>query len=99
MTETIRLSYKGWNITVTCLTHHDSDPSAARRFTGRAFAVLEDSNHADQWHDARMQTASIVDHIFPSANVCAQTLLVQIQSVIDGLCRQTWPARPMSGST
>ncbi len=91
MSGTIRISYRGWNITATCLKHADSDPRAARRFTARAFAALNDIADGNQWHDSQTQTASIVDHIFVSANACTETLLGQIKTVIDNLSRTCKP--------
>ncbi|MEJ7805659.1 MAG: hypothetical protein WKG03_07025 [Telluria sp.] len=85
MRGTIRTSYRGWNITATCLKHPDSDPQAERRFTARAFAVLDQDTPQEQWRDARTQTASIADQRFGSAIACSQALLALMEGIIDDL--------------
>ena len=94
MSGTTRTTYRGWNITATCLKHFDSDPRAARRFTARAFAELDDPSLHALWHDAGVQTVSIVNHLFISATVCSQTLLTDIKAMIDKLSR-TRPNAPL----
>ena len=81
----MRTSYRGWNITASCLKHSDSNPQAARRFTARAFAILQDSIDERSWVDARPQTTAVSDKIFTSGNSCAAALITQIKTLIDTL--------------
>ena len=81
----MRTSYCGWNITASCLKHSDSNPQAARRFTARAFAILQDSIDERSWADARPQTTAFSDKIFTSGNSCAAALIAQIKVRIDTL--------------
>ena len=75
--------YRGWNITINCLKHSNSDPRAPLYFTARAFAVLDQSAYPSVWSDPRPQTASIVNRVFASTQACAQALEIQIRTLID----------------
>ena len=75
--------YRGWNITINCLKHSNSDPRAPLCYTGRAFAVLDQSTYAGYWRDPQPQTTSIVNRVFASSQACAQALGIQIRTLID----------------
>lgn len=91
MSSTVRTTYRGWDITATCLKHSNSDPGATRRFTARAFAQLHDNADEIHWRDPRTQTVAIVDHIFGSADDCSQTLLARMKVIIDNLKTSSTP--------
>lgn len=81
----LRTSYCGWNITASCLKHSDSNPQAARRFTARAFAILEESIDERLWAHAGLQTTAVSDTIFTSGNSCAAEMITRIKRRIDTL--------------
>ena len=89
MSMTIRTSYRGWDVTLQCLLHWNSDPRAAKIFTARAIAVLNDASEAPDWIDPGLQTVSFSARPFVSTALCTQHLLLQMQSAIDVLHKQT----------
>jgi hypothetical protein len=84
--------YRGWNITARCLKHSNSDPQAARSYTARAYAVLNDASHEHFWTDARPQTSTIINTEFGSTTACSRTLIAQIMVLIDTLKKRPCPA-------
>jgi hypothetical protein len=92
MSYTETVLYRGWNITVRYLKHSNSDPQAARSYTARAFAFLNDASDERFWTDVHPQTLTIINSVFLSNKVCAQTLLAQIMVLIDALRKPPCPA-------
>lgn len=85
MSMTIRTSYRGWDVTLQCLLHWNCDPRAAKTFTARAVAVLNDTADAPHWIDPGLQTVSLSARQFVSTALCTQHLLLQIQGAIDAV--------------
>ena len=95
MSETLKTTYEGWDITVRCLR---SDSPANQRagngpsFTASGRAVLRRTDSERDWTDSRPQVVTFGGRIFDSTATCAQVLLAEITVLIDALKRGRSPA-------
>jgi hypothetical protein len=85
MHTTIRTRYRGWNITASCIRHHDSNPAAAIHYTARAFATLHDSVDGTGWTDCGTQTSAFANTAFTTTATCSDAIMAQIKTLIDTL--------------
>ncbi|MES2899873.1 MAG: hypothetical protein V4723_09105 [Pseudomonadota bacterium] len=84
----IRTHYRGWDISVRCLTtraEHDTAPFPA--YTATAVAVLRNPAEADDWIDSRIQRSTLTDRVFDTTANCAAALLAEVKILIDSIRR------------
>ena len=90
MSETLRTSYQGWDITVRCLRFRSPANQGAGNqacYTASGRAVLHDVDGERDWTDSRPQVVTLGGRIFDTTATCAQVLLAEITVLIDALKR------------
>lgn len=88
MSDTMRTSYEGWDITVRCLRFRSPANRAAgdeASFTASGRAVLNNVAAERNWTDSRPQVVTLGGRIFDTTATCAQVLLAEITVLIDAL--------------
>ncbi len=88
MSDTLRTSYEGWDITVRCLRFRSPANRAAGNeasFTASGRAVLSNTDAERNWTDSRPQVVTLGGRIFDTTATCAQVLLAEITVLIDAL--------------
>ena len=90
MSETMRTSYEGWDITVRCLRFRapaNQGEGNSASFTASGRAVLRHADGDRHWTDSRPQVVTLGGRIFDTTATCAQVLLAEITILIDALKR------------
>lgn len=101
MSETLKTSYEGWDITVRCLRFRSPVNQRAGHgasFTASGRAVLRSADSEREWTDSRPQVVTLGGRIFDTTATCAQVLLAEITVLIDALKRGRAPAAVLNGN-
>ena len=92
MSDTLKMSYEGWDITVRCMRFQlaahagaDGHPAGKESYTASGRAIRLSDEGDDNWTDSRPQVATLNGRIFDTTATCAEVLMAEMRVLIDGL--------------
>lgn len=91
MTDTLKMRYDGWDITVRCLRFHSPQnhgQGGKHSYTASGRAVRHSAEDDGDWTDARPQVATLSGRIFDSTATCAEVLMAEMTVLIDALRKE-----------
>lgn len=96
MSDTLKTSYDGWDITVRCMRFRVPMPKGEggrNSYTASGWATRANDEGDTNWTDSRTQVATLGGRIFDTTATCADVLMTEMRALIDGLRRIDRPAR------